>query len=206
MSAFSMEMDNRNFIIHPLKFALWLFILTVIMIFGGFTSAYIVQADALKESERLVYDLPPILWRNLAVILVSSVTIQFAIFAGKRDQNRMSLIGLVMTFVLGLVFLFGQWDAFSQLSVSGLPFVDPERADNSISFFYVITGLHGLHIVAALLVVLFVFLRILTSSFTPKRKALNLELAGTFWHFLGLLWIYLFLFLKFMPEALKESV
>lgn len=206
MSAFSLEMDNRSYIIHPLKFALWIFILTVIMIFGGFTSAYIVQADALKESERLVYDLPPILWRNLAVILVSSMTIQYAIFTGKRNQTQMSLIALVMTFVLGVVFLFGQWNAFGQLAESGLPFVDPERADNSIAFFYVVTGLHGLHIVAALFVVLFVFLRMISSSFTVKRKALNLELAGTFWHFLGLLWIYLFLFLKFMPEALKESV
>ncbi|MCI4668643.1 MAG: cytochrome c oxidase subunit 3 [Bacteroidia bacterium] len=206
MSAYSYEMDYRNYIIHPLKFALWLFILTVVMIFGGFTSAYIVQADALQESQRLIYDLPPLLWRNLAVILVSSVTLQFAIYFGKRNNRDFSLLGLFMTFGLGLLFLYGQWDAFGQLTESGLPFVDPDRTDNSIAFFYVITGLHGMHIVAALLVVLFVLIKTLTNSFKPGKLALNLELAGTFWHFLGLLWIYLFLFLKFMPDALKESI
>ncbi|MEM9897564.1 MAG: hypothetical protein AAF789_14480 [Bacteroidota bacterium] len=91
MSAYSLEMEYRNYIIHPIKFALWLFILTVIMIFGGFTSAYIVQADALQESQRLVYDLPPVLWRNLWVILVSSVTMQFAIYSAKRNQKQFNI-------------------------------------------------------------------------------------------------------------------
>ncbi len=206
MTTFSLEMDNRNYIIHPLKFALWLFILTVIMIFGGFTSVYIVQSDALQESQRIIYDLPSVLWQNLIVILVSSLTLQYAIYTGKRDQNNLSLLGWGMTFILGVFFLFGQLEAFKELSASGLPFVDSERADNSVAFLYVVTGVHGLHIIAALIAVLFAFFKTLTNSYRPGRKVLSFELTGTFWHFLGLLWIYLFLFLKFMPEALKENV
>ena len=205
MSSFSMDMENRNYIVHPHKFALWLFILTVIMIFGGFTSAYIVQADSLMESQKLTYDLPPILWRNLIVILVSSLTMQFAIYTGKRNQNSLAAAGLGMTFILGIMFLMGQWQAFIDLTQSGLPFVDKTRTDNGVAFFYVLTGLHGVHIVAAIIAVFVVFIQTLIDRFRPGRKGLSFELAGTFWLFLGLLWIYLFLFLKFMPDSLKES-
>lgn len=193
-----MSMDKQNYIVHPQKFALWLFILSVIMIFGGFTSAYIVARGALPAEEIILFDLPQILWYNLGIILVSSVTIQFSVWSIKRADRTKSLIGLGMTFVLGCLFLLGQWDAFLELTRSGLPFVDQERLDDSISYFYVVTGLHGLHIVAALVAVLVVLLQTALQTFgSASRREVVFEMAAIFWHFLGLLWIYLFIFLKY---------
>ncbi|TAE49714.1 MAG: heme-copper oxidase subunit III [Bacteroidetes bacterium] len=197
MSSLSWEMDQRNYIIHPHKFALWLFILTVIMIFGGLTSAYIVQRGFLKPEQQIIFDLPPILWTNLAVILGSSVTMQFAVWAARRNDSQKAIAGLILTFVLGLVFLYGQFNGWNQMVASGLPMVDRRRLDNAVSFFYIFTGLHGLHIVAALIVLLTAMANTAMNRFRPGRKQLTYELTAIFWHFLGLLWIYLFIFLKF---------
>lgn len=198
MTSYQLNMEKPNYIVHPQKFALWLFILSVIMIFGGFTSAYIVARGALQEDQLILFDLPSILWYNLAILFVSSITIQFAVWAAKHEQTPRAMVGLGMTFVLGCLFLAGQWDAFTELTISGLPFVDQTRLDDSISYFYVITGLHGLHIVAALITVLIVLAQTALDTFRqPGRRELVFEMTAIFWHFLGLLWIYLFVFLKY---------
>ncbi|MEO0471239.1 MAG: cytochrome c oxidase subunit 3 [Bacteroidota bacterium] len=199
----TLQMDQRNYIVHPLRFALWLFILTIIMIFGSLTSAYIVQKGMLIEP--LIFDLPSILWNNLIIILFSSVTMQYAVYAARREENQRAVIALLMTFVLGCFFLWGQWQAWIDLTESGLPFVDNTRldegsggrSDNSVSFFYIFTGLHGLHIVAALIVLVFAVVNTGLSRYKKEKKRLTYSLTATFWHFLGLLWLYLFVFLKY---------
>jgi cytochrome c oxidase subunit III len=198
MASYSLSMDKQNYIIHPQKFALWLFILSVIMIFGGLTSAYIVSRGAVPADQLILFDLPSILWYNLGVMLVSSVTMQISVWLVKREESNKALISLGMTFVLGCIFLVGQWDAFQELTTSGLPFVDQNRMDDSISYFYVVTGLHGLHIVSALIAVLIVLLQTALQQFRdPARRSLVFDMAAIFWHFLGLLWVYLFIFLKY---------
>jgi len=198
MASYSVSMDKQNYIVHPQKFALWLFILTVIMIFGGLTSAYIVSRGAVPADQLILFDLPSILWYNLGVMLVSSVTMQFSVWATKREELNKAMIGLGMTFVLGCIFLVGQWDAFTELTASGLPFVDQSRMDDSISYFYVVTGLHGVHIISALIAVLIVLMQTVFQQFRDTaRRRLVFEMAAIFWHFLGLLWIYLFIFLKY---------
>jgi cytochrome c oxidase subunit III len=198
MSSYSLTTEKEhNYIVHPQKFGLWLFILTVIMIFGGFTSAYIVQRGAVPADLAIYYELPAFMWYNLVVVLVSSITMQYAVWSNQRGQKSQSLLGLGMTLILGGVFLYGQWEAFSALTESGLPFVDQRRNDNSVSFFYVIAGVHGLHIVAAILAVLATFWQSAVNSFQLRRRRVVFEMTATFWHFLGLLWVYLFLFLKY---------
>ena len=197
MSSLRWEMDQKNYIIHPSKFALWLFILTVIMIFGGMTSAYIVQRGFLKPEQQIIFDLPPMLWTNLAVILGSSVTMQYAVWAGRNGQSRRALLGLLMTFALGIIFLMGQFGAWLQMIESGLPMVDKRRIDNSVSFFYIFTGLHGAHIVAALIVLAVAIYRTGAARIRSGNPYLLYELASIFWHFLTLLWVYLFIFLKY---------
>lgn len=188
---------ENNYIVHPQKFGLWLFILTVIMIFGGFTSAYIVQRGAVPEASRIFFQLPDFMWYYLVVMIVSSITMQYSVWSNKRDQKSQALLGLGTTLVLGGAFLYGQWDAFVAMTQSGLPFVDNRRLDNSISFFYVIAGVHGLHIVAAILAVFSTFWQLATDSFGAGRRRVVFEMTATFWHFLGLLWLYLFLFLTY---------
>lgn len=195
MSSLSIEMEKRNYIVHPQKFALWLFILTVIIIFGGLTSAYIVQRSFVPDP--IVFDLPSIIWYNLAIILFSSVTMQFAVWANQRGESRKAMFGLTMTMILGVVFLAGQYQAWGDLNASGLPLVDIERSDNSISYFYIFTGLHGAHIIGTLIALLITMIRTSLDNFLPGRKSLVYELTSIFWHFLGLLWVYLFIFLQY---------
>lgn len=197
MSAYGIELEKRNYIFHPQKFALWLFILTVIMIFGGLTSAYIVQQSFVSAERRIFFDLPEILWMNLAVILLSSVTMQYGIWVSRKNERNKALIALGLTLGLGVLFLVGQVNAWGAMVESGMPMVDNSRTDNSVSFFYVFTGLHGAHIIGAVIVLSIVFIRTALQNYREVgQRALTYELTGIFWHFLGLLWVYLFIFLK----------
>lgn len=196
MSSFDVPMGKQNYIIHPYKFNMWLFILTLIMIFGGLTSAYIVSTSFIKPENRLILELPSILVNNSLVIVFSSITMQFAVWMVKRGEATKAMLGLMFTFVLGAVFLVGQVYAWQVLTESGLPMVDPERVDNSASFFYIFTGLHGAHIVGGLVVLLVALFKTSMDNFkSTESRSMTFEITATFWHFLGLLWIYLYVFL-----------
>ncbi|RMG75001.1 MAG: heme-copper oxidase subunit III [Bacteroidetes bacterium] len=193
---YSLEKDQPNYIVDPLKFALWLFILTVIMVFGGLTSAFIVQRGMVPADQQLIFDLPAILWPNLMLILFSSVTLMVGVRSLQGDRPWLPMLAFGMTFVLGLLFLRGQWQAFLELANSGLPLVDRSRADNAVSHFYVMTGLHGIHIVAALLVLLVGMWRLGRALVLGRPyQQYRFVLTAIFWHFLGVLWVYLFVFM-----------
>jgi cytochrome c oxidase subunit III len=198
MASISLD-PQKNHIIHPQKFAMGLFIITVIMIFGGLTSAYIVQRGFVPVEKQIIFDLPNVLWTNLAVLLFSSLTIQWSVISVQRQDLKMALFGLFLTFALGIVFLTGQWNAWVQMTQSGLPMVDEQRLDNSVSFFYIFTGLHGLHIVAGLVVLGILLGQQVYGKATsnPARRTVAYEITAIFWHFLGVLWVYLFVFLLF---------
>ncbi len=172
---------------HPKKFALWLFIVTVVMIFAAFTSAHIVrQADG----DWLQYDIPQMLWVTSGIILASSITMQWAYMAAKKDKLEQVKLALSITTVLGIVFLFGQFQAWGQLVDQGVFFVGNPAG----SFMYVFTGIHGAHLVSGVIYLLYM----LVSAFKYKvhsKNMLNMEMSTTYWHFLGGLWIYLFIFL-----------
>lgn len=186
---------RQKYIVHPHKFNMWLFILTVIMIFGSMTSAYIVSRGNVKHLE--YFSLPNILWINTIIIVFSSMTMQFAVRQVKKSQLKQATIFLGMTLALGIAFLAGQWGAFDELKNGGHYFVDPDRFDNSVTFFYVLTALHAVHIIGTVLALGVVFIQTLTDSFKPGKRILTYEITATLWHFLGLLWVYLFLFLMF---------
>lgn len=172
---------------HPKKFALWLFIVTVIMIFAAFTSAHIVrQADG----DWLIYDLPPMFWYTSGIILVSSGFMQWAYIAAKKDKLEQVKIALTIATALGVLFLFGQLQAWTQLVDQGVFFVGNPAG----SFVYIFTGIHGVHLVSGVIYLIYM----LISSFRYKvhsKNMLNMEMSATWWHFLGGLWIYLFIFL-----------
>lgn len=172
---------------HPKKFALWLFIVTVVMIFAAFTSAHIVrQADG----DWLIYDIPPMLWITSGIILTSSAFMQWAYFAAKRDKLEQVKLALSITTILGLAFLYGQFQAWGQLVDAGVFFVGNPAG----SFMYVFTGIHAAHLISGVIYLLYM----LISSFRYKvhaKNMLNMDMCTTYWHFLGGLWIYLFIFL-----------
>jgi len=174
---------------HPKKFALWLFIVSVIMIFAGLTSAFIVRQ---AEGNWLEFELPRIFWLNSAVIVLSSLTLHWAYLSAKKDQLDQLKLALGITTALGLAFLVGQWFSWVALVDMDVYFVGNPAG----SFLYVLTGLHAIHLISGVIFLIIV----LISSFRYKihsKRMTTLEMCTTYWHFLGALWLYLFLFLLF---------
>ena len=192
------QFERNRFVIHPGKFSLWLFIISIILFFGGLTSAYIVLKgiELSKTPPRwLSFELPTLLYYNTAVLIVSSVTIQWSAWLSKRKDFSRAKIGLILTLLLGGFFLVGQYVAYTQLHEQGVMFAD----SNAGSFFYVLTGAHGFHIIAGVVFLLVVLFK------TKEEKVISgesvaFENAATFWHFLGLLWLYLYLFIEYTQK------
>lgn len=174
---------------HPKKFALWLFIISIVMIFAAMTSAYIVRQG---EGNWLDFDLPGIFWVNTAIIFLSSVTMHLAYKAAKKDNINALKIAMAVTTALGIAFLIGQYQSWSELVAQNVVFSDPGTPAGS--FVYVFTGLHGFHLISGVIFLIIV----LISAFRYKvhsRNMVQIEMCATYWHFLDGLWIYLFLFL-----------
>lgn len=181
------EEANKPLAMHPKKFALWIFIASVLMIFAALTSAYIVrQADG----NWMMFDLPESFWITSAVILASSGTMHWAYQAAKKDNLAGTKLAISITTVLGLAFLIGQYLAWGDLVKRNVYFV----GNPSGSFVYVLSGLHGLHIVGGVVFLLVVL--VATFRFRVHSKSLDqIEMCATYWHFLDGLWLYLFVFL-----------
>ena len=184
------EEAKKTASMNPKKFALWLFIVSVIMLFGAWTSAYMVKRGDPGWSS---FELPGQFWLNTAIILLSSITMVWAHYSAKKDNLEQTKIALGATVGLGLAFLVGQWLAWGKMVEMNYYFAG-SSSNSSSSFIYVLTGFHGLHIVSGLIFLLIV----LVASFRFKvhsRNMLRMEMCSTYWHFLGGLWLYLFVFL-----------
>ncbi|MGN7889499.1 cytochrome c oxidase subunit 3 [Dyadobacter sp. 22481] len=171
----------------PKKFILWLFLVTIIMLFASQSSAYLVRR---AEGNWLEFEMPQIFWYSTVVLIMSSVAMQWSYFSAKKDQFQQLKIAISITFVLGLIFLYMQFQGWKELVAMNVYFV----GNPSGSFFYVFTGLHGFHIITGLIVLVFA----LFSAFKLNVHSKNLrriQISATYWHFLDILWLYLFVFL-----------
>jgi cytochrome c oxidase subunit 3 len=183
------EMEPRaTLAMQPIKFALWLFIVSIIMLFAALTSAYIVKQS---DGNWLSIQLPGILVYNTFIILLSSASMQWALLMARRDQLNKVKTGLIVTVALGILFLVGQYYSWMELVEQNVFFVSNYVSG---SFIYIFTGLHGLHLVSGI-----VFLVLtLIAAFRYKvhsKNILKIEMCTTYWHFLGGLWVYLYIFL-----------
>jgi cytochrome c oxidase subunit III len=177
--------------VNPKKFALWLFMATVVMIFAALTSAYIVRH---ANGSWMVFELPKMFWVNTAIILGSSFTMHWAYTAAKRDQIETMKLAITLTTILGVGFLVGQIFAWGQLVDNQIYLRGRDATAVSGSFLYVISWLHWLHVISGVIVLLVST----TSVFRLKvnsKNLLGLEMCATYWHFLDVLWLYLFVFL-----------
>ena len=175
---------------NPKKFLVWLFIVSIVMIFGSLTSAYIVRQ---AEGNWKVFEMPAIFLYSTFVLLASSATIHLAYLAAKRDEVSKNRLFLGLSLILALVFLFMQLLGWKELTKSGVFF---SFGNPSESFLYVLTGLHAFHLLTGIIFIIIV----LISSFTQKvhsKRLLQNEMCATYWHFLDGLWLYLYLFLMF---------
>lgn len=185
------EEARKPLSMHPKKFAMWLFIVSVIMIFAALTSAYMVRQG---EGNWMTFDLPSLFWVNSGIIILSSITMHWAYLSAKRDNLETVKLGLALTTVLGLGFLVGQYLAWVQMVQGNIYFVNDRAGAVSGSFVYVISGLHGVHIVTGVVFLLIVLVATLRYRIHSKNLA-QIEMCATYWHFLGGLWLYLFLFM-----------
>jgi len=180
--------DRSAMGMNPSKFIVWLFIVTITMLFAALTSAYIVKQSG---GDWLNFNLPGMFWITSIIIIVSSITMQLALKSAKEDRFTGIKTYLILTILLGVAFLFGQYQSWKQLVEMDVYFVGNPAG----SFLYVLTGLHAVHIISGLIFLLLV----ISSSFKLKiysKSLIRIEMCTTYWHFLGGLWLYLFLFLK----------
>lgn len=184
------EEPQQTLAMHPKKFALWLFIVSIVMIFAAMSSAYMVRQ---AEGNWLDFEMPTIFWVNSGILLASSVTMHWAYVAAKKDNLAMIKVAMIITTLLGLGFLVGQWYSWVAL-VDMKVFFAGTSSNPSGSFLYVITGLHAFHLVTGVVYLVI----ILGASFQYKihsKSLVRMEMCATYWHFLDILWIYLFAFL-----------
>jgi cytochrome c oxidase subunit III len=175
----------------PVRTGVWIGLATISMMFAAFTSAAVVRKGSAEDWEHLL--LPPILYLNTGVLLVSSFTLEIArrrVLAYARGEIRspkIPLRWLGCTFSLGLIFVIGQLVAWSQLKAQGVYLASSPTS----SFFYVMTVFHAVHVVGGLGGLVRVMLKL--EVFTLRRSTLD----GTayYWHFMGALWTYLLLLL-----------
>jgi cytochrome c oxidase subunit 3 len=181
------EQTQQRKKIHPHKFTLWVAIGSIIMMFAGLTSAFIVKSSQAGWQEIKV---PQTFWYSTAVIILSSLSVQWALRSFKQRELKAYRMLMLVTVVLGAAFVILQFYGFQQLWNEG---VQLKGASGGGQFFYVIVGLHAAHVLGGIVVLLVMSLK----AFFGRTKSYNsvpVELAATYWHFVDLLWIYLLLF------------
>ncbi|MCS7035885.1 MAG: cytochrome c oxidase subunit 3 [Saprospiraceae bacterium] len=182
------QREYRSNNIHPLKFALWVGIATIIMMFGAFTSAYLVRRAAGNWYE---FRLPDVFWLSTMVILLSSLTLHASYRAFMRGIERLYKSLLLTTLALGLIFVVLQYAGWQAMTAMGATFtVNP-----SSSFIYVISGIHALHVLGGVTALIVALIHAFALPFKPTpRRRLRFELVVHYWHFVDILWVYLFIF------------
>jgi cytochrome c oxidase subunit III len=182
------EEAKKPLAMHPKKFALWLFIASVIMLFGAWTSAYIVKRGDIGWSEIV---LPDQFYINTVIIVLSSVTMMWAVREAKKDNFERVKLAISLTTILGVAFLIGQIVAYKEL-IALKEYLTGGNASHS--FIYVLSGAHAAHVIGGVVFLIIV----LISSFklkTHSKNMVQIEMCATYWHFLDVLWLYLFVFL-----------
>jgi cytochrome c oxidase subunit 3 len=174
--------------LHPYKFTLWVAIASILMMFAGLTSAFIVKSNLVGWRQ---IDMPNIFWGSTAVIMASSITMQMALRSFRQRHMSAYRLLIAITLILGIVFIVLQWFGFKELwEVQRITFRGVSGAGQ---FLYVIFGLHAIHVIGGVITLLVMFFK----AYFGKLKLYSpapVEVAATYWHFVDLLWIYLLVF------------
>jgi len=172
---------------------LWISMISMVMFFAGLTSAYVVS---MNREDWVTFDLPQAFYISTVLIVLSSVTLFFSQKLLKKDNIQASFTLLLITLVLGLGFVWYQYVGFNELKAVGLYFTGPESTV-STSFIIGITFMHILHLLAGVIVLLVVIYNHFKKKYS-SADMLGFELGAIFWHFVDVLWIYLFFFFYFI--------
>lgn len=188
MMMLNKEMDRHN--LQPKKFILWLFIVSSIIFFAGLTSGFIVYSED-RVGKSLNVALPQVFVYSTIVIVISSFTLHLAFLNAKRLKFAMQRLWLWITLILGIAFIGLQVYGWAVWTNLGVYFIN---SNATISFVYAFTLFHIVHIIAGLIMII----TALISSYGKVPNVTNtfrMEISSIFWHFVDILWIYLYLFL-----------
>jgi cytochrome c oxidase subunit 3 len=181
---------NREKVAKPM---LYLSMGSMVMLFAAFTSAYVVR---LQKGDWMHFEMPQVFYISTAIILVSSVTMNWAVSSAKKNEFRNIKMASLATLLLGAGFVICQVMGWSVLYSQKIVFAG-KYANASGSFFYVLTLMHLLHLFGGMIALLVVWIKSIQGKYNSENL-LGIRLCAIFWHFLDLLWIYLFLFLLFV--------
>ena len=181
---------TREKVARPL---LWIAMMSMFMIFAALTSAYYVR---MEKGDWLSFELPQMFYISTAVILISSVTMNWVLASAKKNNFKNIKIASLITLLLGISFVVCQFKAWGIL-VDQKVFFAGKYSNASGSFLYALTGLHLAHLAGGIIALLVVWIKSLGQRYNSENL-LGIRLCAIFWHFLDVLWIYLFLFLLFV--------
>ncbi len=191
-------------------------IVSIVMLFAGLTSGYIVRQG---EGKWVEFALPHTFIISTILIVLSSIPMQWSLISIRKGNHKNMMTGLILTALLGLGFVLTQYLAWTELFNQGIAFTGrikdvttdftyipsgvetAEQAGDSGnvagSFLYVITGLHVLHLLAGLIALFIVFSRASSKKYSADNYN-GVKMCAIYWHFLGGLWLYLFFFLLYI--------
>ena len=172
---------------------LWVSMISMVMFFAGLTSAYVIS---MKRDDWVTFDLPDAFYMSTVLIVLSSITLILSQRFLKQDKRQISLVLVIVTLILGIAFIWQQYVGFNELKNAGLYFTGP-GSTVSTSFIIGITLMHVLHLIAGVFVLFIVIYNHFKYKYKPN-DLLGFELGAIFWHFVDVLWIYLFFFFYFI--------
>jgi cytochrome c oxidase subunit 3 len=172
---------------------LWVSMISMVMFFAGLTSAYVIS---MKRDDWVSFDLPNAFLISTILIVASSITLFLSQRFLKQDKRQLSLVLVVVTLILGIGFVWQQYVGFLELKSIGLFFTGPESTV-STSFIIGITFMHVIHLLVGIIILFVVIYNHFKYKYKPENM-LGFELGAIFWHFVDILWIYLFFFFYFI--------
>ena len=175
------------------KMMLWFGIISLIMSFAGLTSAFIVSSS--REDWLSDFVLPNSFTYSTLIIFLSSIFLYAAKQTLKKNQATTTTSLLIGALVLGIAFIYSQILGFDQIIYSGYNFTGP-TSNITMSYVYIIAVVHIVHVLAGIICLIVVIINQLNKKYSSENT-LGFDLASTFWHFVDILWLYLFFFLYF---------
>lgn len=192
------------------KFGVWLFMVTEILMFGGLFVAFVIYHN--RYPEVFATGAQSVDWRlgatNTIVLLFSSLTMALSIHYVQKNRMQAAFNSLMITVLCGAIFMFIKYFEYSHKIHLGLlpgqwfhgDFKGIDNLPLYFSFYYMMTGLHGIHVLLGMGLITWVSIRLKKGDFNPKKYT-ALEGVGLFWHIIDLIWIYLFPLLYLVEGA-----
>ena len=175
------------------KMMLWFGMISMSMTFAGLTSAYVVSSSRADWIQQI--ELPFAFTLSTLLIVLSSGSFYSALRMLRGNKIKETQLLLLVTLGLALAFVYFQFQGFNGIIEKGYYFTGPESSITT-SYLYVLVLLHLAHLTAGIVIVLNILFKTLKGIYV-QGNTLGFELALTFWHFLDILWVYLFLFVSF---------